>query len=108
MKDDISNIKSLWEEAKKATPSPDNNLEKIIKMAKKKKHNTIKLHFLNIFILTATLVGISAFFIYIANFKQTISHIGVGLMIGSLSLRIIIEFFSVFKSKKIDLSNTAI
>jgi hypothetical protein len=108
MKDDISNIKNLWKEAKNAKPTQDNNLEKIIKKADKKKRDTVKLHLINIFILTATLVGISAFFIYIANFKQTISHVGVGLMVGSLSLRILIEFFSVFKSKKIDLSNTAV
>ena len=54
-----------------------------------------------------TLVGISAYFNYVAKFNQTISHIGTGLMLGGLVLRIIIELFSIYLSANIDLSETA-
>ncbi|MEQ9168551.1 MAG: hypothetical protein RLO12_19995, partial [Fulvivirga sp.] len=46
-------------------------------------------------------------FIYVAPLQESLSHIGMTLMIGGLVLRILIEFHSIYRSTKIDLSDTA-
>lgn len=108
MNEQIDELKNRWKSAREKVELPEVDTRRLITRAEKKKKSTMKLHFLNILILTITLAGISAFFIYVANFNLLISHIGTGLMIGGLVLRILIEFISIFIATKIDLSQTAL
>jgi hypothetical protein len=52
--------------------------------------------------------GLWAFFVYVARFRQTLSHTGAGLMIGGLLVRIIIEMLSISFSTRIDLTDPAL
>ena len=70
--------------------------------------DTVRLQWSTIIILAITLVAISTYFIYVAQFKQTISHVGIGLMLGGLVVRILLELISIFLSGKIKLTETAL
>jgi hypothetical protein len=54
-----------------------------------------------IMILLITLVVVSLFFSFVAPVQETISRIGVGLMVYGLLFRIIIEVISIYKAKQI-------
>lgn len=108
MNDEIDDIKKMWDAGKKSTSMAESNPDQIILMAKKNKRDTISQHIGTIAILTITLIGISCFFIYVAPVKQVISLIGVGLMTGSLVIRIIIEIYSLLISQKLDLTESAL
>ena len=108
MNNNLDSLKNMWQEAAKVRETETTvGSETIIAQAQKKKHNTLKMHIGNILVLTLTLAGISAFFMYVARFNELISHIGVGLMTGGLAVRILIEFFSIYRSTKIDVTETA-
>lgn len=108
MNDQIDDLKILWNDAKQSADDSSARIESLVRLARTKKQNNNKTLILNMFVLIITLVGISAFFIYVANFRLLISHIGIGLMTGSLVLRIIIELFSLYLSSGIDMSETAL
>ena len=108
MNTDFNHLKNLWDESKNARVPPSSDIEDIIKSAQKKIKSTVRLQWSTIIILTITLVVISAYFINVSQFKQTISHVGIGLMLGGLVLRILLELISIFLSGKIKLTETAL
>jgi hypothetical protein len=71
------------------------------RIEKKEKENYF-FYYGTITILLATLIVISLFFYYIAPVKETLSRIGVGLMISGLLFRILIEIISIYKAKQIN------
>lgn len=108
MNNNLDSLKNMWQEAAKLRETEAIvSTETIIAEAQKEKQKTLKMHIGNILVLSLTLAGISAFFMYVARFNELISHIGVGLMTGGLALRILIEFFSIYRSTKIDVTETA-
>ncbi len=108
MNTDFDQLKNFWAESKNAQLPPPSDIDVIIKTAQKKMKSTVRLQWSTIIILTITFVVISAFFIYVAQFKQTISHVGKGLMLGGLVVRILLELISIFLSGKIKLTETAL
>ena len=108
MNTDFNHLKNLWAESKNAQIPPSSDLEVIITTAQQKMKSTVRSQWSTIIILAVALVIISAFFRYEAQFKQTISHIGIGLMLGGLVLRILLELISIFLSGKINLTETAL
>lgn len=106
MSDLIDDLKNKWDSAK-ASKSERISTTELIDLSKKKMRGAVKMHIGNIAILTITLIGISAFFMYLAPLKQTLSHIGIALMLGGLFIRIMIECFSIYRSSKVDFSETA-
>lgn len=105
--DDLMDLKILWQDARRHGAKPSVDSHHIISMAEKQKGNTVKVHVVNILVLAAVVVGLIAFFSYVAKFNFLISHVGEALMIISLIVRIIIELFSIYLSGKIDLSESA-
>jgi hypothetical protein len=97
----MDNLKDKWRQAKTETTYLQQSSEELIKNAVKKKNSILYFHYGNIFILVITLIIVSLFFIYVAPLKTVLSKIGITLMISALLLRIIIEFLSALKSKKI-------
>ena len=93
-----------WNEGK-ATMKPSSHADEIIQLAKRKKKSILDFHYGNIVVLSITFIVIGLFFFYVTPFRDTLSRIGVGLMLGGLLLRIIIEVFSIMKSKKVQLTN---
>ena len=108
MSDPIDNLKSLWQQSRSNGQNQSKNTSHIIGIAKQKIQRNIKLQSGTILILMITLAGIAAFFFYVAKFNQTISHIGMGLMMGGLALRIVIELYSIYLSLHIDFSETTL
>lgn len=108
MNDKFDELKNLWETSRKDVVQSPTDVSGIITIAEKKKRSTIKTQALNILVLLITLAGIAAFFFYVARFNNALSHIGAGLMMGGLALRILIECYSIYLSAKIDLSQPSV
>lgn len=108
MNTDFNHLKNLWEKSKNEQVAPSSVIEDIIKTAQKKMKSTIRLQWSTIIILAITLIIISIFFKYMTQFNQTISHVGTGLMLGGLIVRILLELISIFLSYKINLADTAL
>lgn len=107
MSNTFDNLKNKWQHAKKEQPRQSVNTEELIQLSQKKMRQVLNMHLGNIAVLVLTLIGISAFFVYVANFQQTLSHIGMVLMLGGLVIRIAIEIYSIFRSRQIDISQSA-
>jgi len=105
MDDSFNELKNLW---RHPTNKPQADADRIIRLAEKQKKNTVRMHVINIFVLAAVTIGLAVFFIEVARFKQPISHVGTGLMIGGLVIRIMIEILSIYRSSKIDLSDSTV
>ncbi len=108
MTDILDDFKGKWNAAKKDSSKQSITASDLIALAKQKIRNAVIMHIKNIAVLAATLLGISLFFIYIAPMQETLSHIGMTLMLGGLAIRILIECHSIYRSTKIDLSDAAI
>lgn len=108
MSNEIDDLKNLWRDSRNIDNGQSIDPHVIIAAANKKMRSTIVLQLGTIIILILTLVGISAFFIYVARFKETLSHIGCSLMVGGLALRILIEVFSIYLSSTIRPSDLAL
>lgn len=104
----MDELSKRWQKEKQHIHVQPSSVDEIIAIAQKKKKSTRYFHYGNIIILSITLVMISLFFYYVAPFKETLSRFGVLLMVGGLFVRIIIEIFSVFKFKKIRLTDDAL
>lgn len=108
MDDSLNDLKNKWDEAKKAQPSQSVDPKTLIAHSQKKLKSAVNMHLGNIAILVLTLLGISSFFLFVAPFQETLSHIGIALMTGGLLLRILIEFYSIHRSTKVNLADTAV
>lgn len=106
MDNSIDKLKGQWKAAGSRTRPPEANIEDIIRQSKNKMKKAVNMHIGNIAILTFTLVGLSLFFYYLAPLQDTLSHVGITLMLGGLIVRILIEIGSIVKSKKIDFGST--
>ncbi len=105
MKNEFEELQRQWQKDKEDIESKPEIIDNMLSSVKKKKDATIRFQFGNIIVLLITMIGISAFFYYVAPVKELISRIGVGLMVGGLFIRIVIELISVVKSKKIDVGD---
>ena len=107
--DELNKLKDQWKDAKASVSKPDDaTMEEFMKQAQKKKRNVLYAHYGNAAVLTVTLLMIGLFFYHITPFRDLISHIGVGLMMGGLLIRIIIELYSSQRSKLIQLTDQAL
>ena len=108
MNTDFNHLKGLWDESKKGQVPTTSDIEDVIQLAQKKMKSTVRLQWATIIILAITLIIIGAFFRYETPFKQTISHVGIGLMLGGLIARILLELVSIYLSGKMNLTETAL
>ena len=104
MNDPIEDMKALWQKARNTDQKQFPDTDRIIMLAKQKRKSIIRMHVGNILILLMTLLLISSYFM-IVSFNQVLSHIGIGLMVCGLLVRILIELWSIALSAKIDLSD---
>jgi cation transport ATPase len=107
MSDILDDLQNMWDDAKKDKNEHSLSAKDLIALSKQKMRKAVWMQVGTIAILTITLLGISAFFIYVAQFRNLLSHIGIFLMTGGLVVRILIEVYSIYRSSKIDLSLTA-
>ncbi|MEQ8476776.1 hypothetical protein [Fulvivirga sp.] len=107
MSDILDDFKGQWDAAKKDSAKQTVSAKDLVAAAQQKIRSAVLMHVGNTAVLVVTLIGICLFFVYVAPLQETLSHIGMTLMIGGLVLRILIEFHSIYRSTKIDLSDTA-
>ncbi|MEO9870677.1 hypothetical protein [Ekhidna sp.] len=107
MNDPFEGLKKQWKDAKTQGKQPSVSSKELIEKSTEKLKSSRNMHRGNIAILLITLIGISAFFMYVAPLQEILSLVGISLMLGGLSLRILIEIQSAYRSTKIDMSETA-
>jgi hypothetical protein len=105
MRDELSDIKALWQNAKGSPEKPLQTPADIIGKAQSKKKSSLYQHYGNAGILGGWLIVICVFFYYLFPFAEALSQAGVHLMVGGMALRIIVEIISITRFLKIDLSD---
>ena len=93
---DFNTLQSQWKDQKNINPGKDDYqlVTKKFKKLQRDQHTTK-------FVLIGTLAVLVFFFIYVYAFKNMTMTIGLSLMMGSLVLRILIEFLSIKRLKSI-------
>lgn len=109
MKDEeLDDVVLLWQQAKtKSHEQPKVNVSALIEAGEARKKSTLAAHYGNAAVLTVTVLVLVFYFYYLYNFQDVLSKIGYNLMIGGLTIRIIIELFSAWRSRKIKIAETA-
>tara|TARA_R110002073_G_scaffold123234_2_gene266831 strand:- start:13288 stop:13887 length:600 start_codon:yes stop_codon:yes gene_type:complete len=101
MSNHFSELESAWKQDKKNIKNSSTALDAVYEKIQVNKKESFFFYYGTIVILTFTLIGISTFFYFVAPVEKLLSRIGVGLMLGGLFIRIIIEVISISKSKKV-------
>lgn len=94
--DNFKDIKRQWAE-RQPLFEPETGFKEIIEKSKqlKKKQRISQI------VLGVTVVILLLFFFYVSAYKNTQVFWGLGIMMGSLVIRMIIEYFSIQKMEKI-------
>ncbi len=106
MEDKFDQLKNSWKEAKEGQSSVGNSSD-MLKVARENHNKSKKTQIGNVIVLSLVVIGLCAFFYFLAPLQETLSRIGIGLMIGGLLVRIIIELVSYQKASKIDYSSSS-
>ena len=94
MDKELAEMRATWQEARVADPGPRQPTAEILQQAKVRKKESIRFQGGNIAVLSVVFIGISLFFRFVAPMATTLGRIGIGLMLGSLFLRILIECYT--------------
>ncbi|WP_298544253.1 hypothetical protein [uncultured Aquimarina sp.] len=108
MSNEFEALQNQWQTDKSSIESRSYDMEALLLSIRKKKSWSTRFHYGNILVLSIVLIGITAFFYFVAPVQEVLSRVGVGLMIGGLLMRIIIEIISVSKAKKINVVDDAL
>ena len=106
MEDKFDQLKNSWKEAKEGQSNTGNSSD-MLKVARENHSKSKKAQIGNVIVLSLVVIGLCAFFYFLAPLQETLSRIGIGLMIGGLLVRIIIELVSYQKASKIDYSSSS-
>ena len=98
---EFKDLKSKWEQQPKVE-IPSNGLEDIIKKINRLKH---KQRIGNIVLLTTALI-LTVFFFYINAYSNALVTFALFLMIGSLLIRVFLEYLSIKKLNQLDVTST--
>jgi hypothetical protein len=102
MNSEFNKLQNNWESNKKEIELSNDSLDILYSKIKEKEKENYFFYYGTTTILLATLIVISLFFYYVAPVKETLSRIGVGLMISGLIFRIFIEVISIYKAQQIN------
>ena len=106
MSNGLSELKSQWQAARNES-TQKMNMEQLVRLAAASKRAGKRFQFANSLVLILVVIALCLFFRFLAPLETALSHLGIGLMIGSLIIRILFEIFSLWQAGKIDLSNTS-
>ena len=94
--DNFENIRSQWEN-RDLPPFPPSGPKMAISKANHLKREQV----ISQLILSLTVLILTGFFFYVSAYSSGIVSLGLGMMIGSLLVRIAVEFISQVKLKKL-------
>ena len=100
-------LKSGWQKsaADLPTPPPTQNL---IEEAKRLNGESFKFQRSTLLILGSTFLMMCFFLLFYFGFRETLSHLGVGLMLGFFLIRILLEAYSLNQGKKTETTQSAV
>ncbi len=109
MNNELDELKALWQKAKSSTETQPvkQDIAALIAQGEAKKKSTLAAHVINAAILSGTVAFLVFYFYYLYNFQDLLSNMGINLMIGGLTIRIVIEIFSAIRSRRINISDKA-
>lgn len=94
--DNFDNIRSQWEN-RDLPPTPPSGPQMAISRGNHLKRNKV----ISQIVLSVTVIILTGFFFYVSAYTSGIVTVGLGLMIGSLVVRIVVEFFSLARLRKL-------
>lgn len=103
MQNDMDELVNQWKNAKKGVPKAE-SIDALIKTAESRKRSSIAFHYGNMIVLSVLAMTLVLFFLFLFPFQETVSRIGVGFMVGTIVLRVIIEYYSSRKANMINLA----
>lgn len=100
-------LKSGWQKsaADLPTPPPTQNL---IDEAKRLNGESFKFQRSTLLILGSTFLMMCYFLLFYFGFRETLSHLGVGLMLGFFLIRILLEAYSLNQGRKKEITQSAV
>lgn len=102
MKNKFDELQNKWQKGKKDIENNNEVIDETLASITTNKNSNVRFHYGNIAVLSVTFIGVAAFFYFVAPVKEVLSRVGVTLMLGGLLIRIVIEYISVSKSKRVD------
>lgn len=108
MSDQFSELESVWQSGKESIKSSPESLQTIYAQIQKNKRSNFSFYYGTIIILSLTFIGVASFFYFVAPVKELLSKIGVGLMLGGLFIRILLEIATSIRSKKVHVQNNSL
>jgi hypothetical protein len=106
MNDELKDLKDVWGKARSVHPDQP-EVADVVAASESKFQKTQWMHLGTILILTMTLFGLAAFFYFLAPMQDTMSRVGIGLMLGGLLIRIVIEIISRARSSTLNFAGAA-
>lgn len=100
-------LKSGWQKsaADLPTPPPTQNL---IDEAKRLNRESFRFQRSTLLILSSTFLMMCYFLLFYFGFRDGLSHVGVGIMLGFFLLRILLEGYSISRSRKKEITQSAL
>lgn len=108
MKEELNELKQVWQSAKESVVQPGMTPDSIISKAKSKARSSWIMHLGNMTILGGTLAMVCVFFYYLFPFQDALSQSGVHLMVSGLVVRIIVEAISLRKLLSIAITDQTV
>lgn len=105
MTDPFDQLKTSWKEVQRGLQPADSSA--MLQLVKDNYNKSKQAHIWNASILIVVVIGLAAFFYFVAPMQELLSRIGIGLMVGGLIIRIIIELISHRKASRIDYAATS-
>lgn len=108
MSDHFSELESVWQSGKESLKSSPESLQDIHAQIQKNKRSNFLFYYGTIIILSITFLGVASFFYFVAPVQEILSQVGVGLMLGGLFIRIILEIITGIRSKKVHIQSNSL
>jgi hypothetical protein len=108
MSDHFSELESVWQSGKENIQSSPESLQTIYAQIQQNKRSNFLFYYGTIIILSITFIAVASFFYFVAPVQETLSRIGVGLMLGGLFIRIILEVVTGIRSKKVHVQRNSL
>ena len=108
MNNPFEELQDSWKKSGQDINTDQQKIDEVISSAESKQKSNKLFYYGNIAVLSVTVLVLIIVWQRWMPFRELLSKIGIGIMIGSLVLRIIIEIFSTVKSRSINLLDTTV
>ncbi len=100
-------LKSGWQNSASGIPSPPPTRQ-LIEEANRLQQESFKFQRSTLLILSSTFLMMCYFLLFYFGFRDTLSHLGVGLMLGFFLIRILLEAYSLNQGRKKEITQSAV